>query len=82
MAAAFEIFFKSYVVDEIRSTMEYMLADGIPIASNSFFAKNDGFVKFTNTFEIDWMTPVAAIVAPDSFQLGVEGNFFDNSYGE
>ena len=67
LASAFEIFFKSYVVDEIRSTIKYMLEDGIPIASNSFFAKNDGFIKLTDTFEVDWMTPVAAIVAPDSF---------------
>ena len=28
------------------------------------------------------MTPVEAIVATDSFQLGIEGNFFDNVYGE
>lgn len=82
LASAFEIFFKSTVVDEIKSTMNYILADAIPLYSNAFLKKNDGFIKLTNTFEIDWMTPAAAIFAPDAFEIGIEANFFDNAFGE
>lgn len=31
---------------------------------------------------VDWMTPAKAIVAPDSFQVGIEGNLWDSAYGE
>lgn len=55
-----------------------MLTTGLPNLTNAFFAKEDGFGFLTSTFEIDWMTPASAIVATDSFQLGIEGVFFDN----
>lgn len=34
------------------------------------------------TWMLDWMTPHAAIVAIDSLQVGIEGDFWDSAYGE
>jgi hypothetical protein len=82
-AAMGEIFFKSEVVGAIQDSITFILTDGVPLVANAYFKKNDGFFTFPiNTWELDWMTPTAAIVATDAFQLGIEGNFFDNVYGE
>jgi len=83
-AAMFEIFFKSEVVNAIRDSITFVLEDGIPIAVNYEFKKTDGFfhMPILNTWELDWMTPASAIVAPTSLQVGIEGDFFDNVYGE
>ena len=82
-AAMFEIFFKSEVVQAIQDSMTFILTDGIPLAANTYFKHNDGFIQipYMPTWEVDWMTPATAIVATDSFQVGIEGLFFDNIFG-
>lgn len=68
-AAMFEIFFKSEVVQAIQDSINFILTDGIPLAANTYFKHNDGFIQipYMPTWEVDWMTPSKAIVATDSF---------------
>lgn len=84
MAAACEIFFKSTVVHAIQDTVDYILRYGIPEAINAEFAKSDAEsnIYMHPTWMVDWMTPASAIVAPDSFQVGIEADFWDSVYGE
>jgi len=82
-AAAFEVFFKSEVVHAIQDSMNFVLTDGVPAAVNNSFAKYEAFSDLpVLNWEIDWMTPAAAIVATDAFEVGIEGLFFDKATGE
>jgi hypothetical protein len=38
-----EIFFKSEVVGAIQDSINFILADGVPLVANTYFKKNDGF---------------------------------------
>jgi len=84
LAAMCEIFFKSTVVQALQDTTYLILADGIPLAVNYGFAYTDAEsnLYMHPTWILDWMTPASAIVAADSLQVGLEGDFWDSVFGE
>jgi hypothetical protein len=82
-AAAFEVFFKSEVVHAIQDSMNFVLTDGVPEAVNHSFALYEAISSLpVPNWDMDWMTPAAAIVGTDAFEVGIKGLFFDSTIGE
>ena len=83
-ASAFEIFFKSTVVGLIQDTVRDTLTTTIPNYLNAEFAAMDGnlLVPGTEFWNLDWQTPLAAVVTDTTFELGAKGIMYDSQIGE
>ena len=82
-AAAFEIFFKSTIVQLIQDTVKDTLTTTVPAYINTMLATNDGtiIVPGQPNWFLDWQTPAAAIVTANYFELGARGIMYDNMIG-
>ena len=83
-ASAFEIFFKSTVVDMIRDGVKSTLETTVPDYINAALAGTDGELDIPvgANWILDWETIEAAVVTETAFEIGAKGILFDSELGE